>query len=141
VKNIKTTLFIICCLCSGLAAGTEVSINTDSSITKNQGVEQTEETESNRQERCAKAIKKARRKSLWATFLLSMVSDAGNSLSSTQKSNVTFTDQDGRKTKGTITYVDPYKRAYLNERDRQRNSEAASDIYNATLQKAGCLDP
>jgi hypothetical protein len=92
-----------------------------------------------RQERCAKVVKKARRKSLWASFLLGMASGMGNGLASTQKANVTFTDHTGRKTKSTITYVDPYQRAYLNERDSRQHADAIATLYAADLTKADCL--
>ncbi len=138
----KALFFLVCCLAATHVTGTEPTEPTELTPTSDQWTDQPSppvETAQARQERCAKVVKKARRKSLWATFLLSMVSGIGNGLASTQKSNVTFTDEDGRKTKGTISYVDPYKRAYLNERDSRQNADAAADIYNATLIKADCL--
>ena len=90
------------------------------------------------QERCEKVRKKARRKELWASFLLSLVSGIGNTSIATQKSKVTLTDDHGNKTKGTITTVDTYKRDNLNERDREINNKATANYYAGYVQNAGC---
>ena len=138
----KALLILVCCLAATHVTGAEppepaeISPNPDQSTGQSSDPAESIQAQ---QERCAKAAKKARRKSLWATFLLSALSGASNTMSATQKSNVTFTDDTGRKTKGTVTFVDPVKRDYLNARDSENNANAAMEIYRNSMQKAGCL--
>ena len=134
----KAQLILVCCLAAHQVTGTEPSEPIEISTTADQPTATLDNTQE-RLEHCAKAAKKARRKSLWAAFLLSMVSGAGNTLSATQKADITMTDQDGRKTRGTITYVDPVKRSYLNARDSEFNANAAMEVYSNNMRKAGCL--
>lgn len=140
---IRPAAFLVCCFAVAVVHGNEAtSLSATTAAAAPEPAAQTNalpESDAAHRQRCAQAAKKARRKSLWAVFLLSMLSGASNTMSATQKSNVTFTDDAGRKTKGTISYVDPVKRDYLNARDREFNANAAAEIHRNSLQKADCL--
>lgn len=149
MKSTQLLLFLALGICTANAVGAESAVPPDASIAPQtppalaanaaEPVTLAESESETTDQHCAKAAKKARRKSLWAAFLLSMVSGAGNTLSATQKADITMTDQDGRKTRGTITYVDPVKRSYLNARDSEFNANAAMEVYSNNMRKAGCL--
>lgn len=96
------------------------------------------ESHTDRQARCAKEIKKAQRKAFWASFWLGFASGLGNSSVSQREADVVFTDKDGNKSRGTIKYTDPYRLEYLNERDRQYNYRASSQVAATHMQKTGC---
>lgn len=96
------------------------------------------EVDVDHQAHCAKEERKVLRKSLWASFWLGFASGMGNSTLARREADVKFTDREGNTSRGTITFTDPNRYAYLRDRDRQYNLLKSSQVAANHMQKAGC---
>ncbi len=144
MKLALISLSIIACLCLNCVSATETQLPTNNDIwfdVESVALEPESvplESEAEHQARCAKELKKAKRKEFWATFLLGIVSGIGNASLSRREADVTFTDKNGNKSRGTVEYTDQYRLDYLNEKDRQSNRRATANIAATQLQNSGC---
>ena len=137
MKSVAFTLCMLACIYISSASATETPIPDATDVWFD--VESDDQIlEAENKMRCAKEEKKAIRKSLWASFWLGFASGLGNSSLARREADVKFTDRNGNTSRGTITYTDPYRYAYLQDRDRQFNKQASSLVAANHLQKSGC---